>query len=64
MNIADSPLFKAYARPILDSRLDPRPHRQRARFSPFGIMDTVMQYLLDRVSLEVTNIKISDASER
>ncbi|EEU46294.1 uncharacterized protein NECHADRAFT_99932 [Fusarium vanettenii 77-13-4] len=63
MNIADSPLFKAYARPILDSRLDPRPRRQRARFSPFGIMDTVMQYLLDRASLEVTKIKISNASE-
>ncbi|RSL57656.1 hypothetical protein CEP53_006422 [Fusarium sp. AF-6] len=63
MNVADSPLFKAYARPVLDSRLGPRPRRQRARFSPFGIMDTVMQYLLNRASLEVTKIRISDASE-
>ncbi|KAF4965536.1 hypothetical protein FSARC_6667 [Fusarium sarcochroum] len=59
MNISDSPLFKEYARPVLN----PEARRGRAMYSPLGILDTTIQYLLDLAKLEVTRFKISDAAE-
>ncbi|KAM0553896.1 hypothetical protein ACHAPJ_007242 [Fusarium lateritium] len=59
MNISDSPLFKEYARPVLN----PEAGRGRAFYSPSGILDTVVQYLLDLAKLEVARFKISDATE-
>ncbi|KAF4983751.1 hypothetical protein FZEAL_903 [Fusarium zealandicum] len=59
MNISDSDLFKDYARPVLNP--DPRPGGVRC--PPFGIMDTVMQHLLGLAKLQVSRIKISNATQ-
>ncbi|KAF5622557.1 ubiquitin ligase (Hul4) [Fusarium sp. NRRL 52700] len=59
MIISSSPLFKEYARTILDSGN----RNRRAPYSPLVIADTVVQYLLDLAKLQVTRFKISNATE-
>jgi hypothetical protein len=58
MIISDSPLFKEYARPVLS----PESRPARAFYSPFGIVDIVVQHLLDLAKLETTRFKISNAT--
>ncbi|KPM37207.1 hypothetical protein AK830_g9373 [Neonectria ditissima] len=59
MNVSDSALFKEFARPILQPGTS---HAMLGR-SPPGIMDSVLQRLIDRASLELSRISISHATE-
>ncbi|KAM0270984.1 hypothetical protein ACHAPA_003053 [Fusarium lateritium] len=58
MIVSDSPLFKEYAR----AALNPESRPARAFYSPFGVVDIVVQHLLDLAKLETTRFKISDAT--
>ncbi|KAK7430547.1 hypothetical protein QQZ08_002839 [Neonectria magnoliae] len=59
MNISDSALFKDYARPIL------QPVTSQATLGrpPPGIMDSVLQRLVNYAKLDVSRISISHATE-
>ncbi|KAF4945804.1 hypothetical protein FGADI_11649 [Fusarium gaditjirri] len=59
MIISSSPLFKGYARTVLDSRK----YNRRAPFTPSGIANAVAQRLLDLAKLQITRFKISNATE-
>ncbi|KAF5661083.1 ubiquitin ligase (Hul4) [Fusarium heterosporum] len=59
MLISNSPLFKEYARPVIQSESS----RGRALYSPFVVMDTVVQRLLNLAKLETTQFKISNVSK-
>lgn len=61
MSLGNSDLFKAFARPALqlyyNNPDDPGDARQPA------IMDTIIQYLLNRTRLEVSLVRITDATK-
>ncbi|KAH6955151.1 hypothetical protein HG530_015682 [Fusarium avenaceum] len=58
MIISDSPLFKEYARSVLS----PEFRSARAFYSPFGVVDIVVQHLVDFAKLETTRFKICNAA--
>lgn len=61
MNIADSNLFKDFARPILQ----PEYANQKTSYLPsFGIMDSVIRYLVKRSNVDVQRVKISKATDK
>ncbi|KAF7540393.1 hypothetical protein G7Z17_g12197 [Cylindrodendrum hubeiense] len=59
MNVADSTLFKDYARPILR----PETNDKMLGHSPPGIMSSVLQCLVNPSKLEVSRISIAHVSE-
>lgn len=60
MHIADSQLFKTFARPVLRDSYE----ANAASSAPKpGIMDSIVQYLMGRSKLEVSQVKIEDATE-
>ncbi|KAF7551961.1 hypothetical protein G7046_g7565 [Stylonectria norvegica] len=70
MNISDSMLFKNFARPILQhnnhnnsTSNSSNNQPSRSPHSSPGIMDTVIQYLINRSRLEVSRVKISNPTE-
>lgn len=60
MNISNSTLFKAFARPVLRQLNDPGGEDTPPQPS---IMDAIVQYLFDRSRLRVSLVEITDPSE-
>lgn len=60
MLIANSQLFKTYARPVLQ---DPPPDSTATISEAPGIMDSIIQYFINRSRLDVSLVRITEATE-
>lgn len=64
MLIGNSKLFLTYARPVLQDLAPDNPDDPSATMAEApGIMDSIIQYLINRSRLDVSLVKITDATE-
>lgn len=60
MIISNSKLFRQFARPVVRPSCEPQAGESSRK--P-GIMDSIVEYVMNRSKLEVSLIKITDANE-
>lgn len=63
MLIGNSKLFLSYARPVLRDPLPENADTPAATMATPGIMDSIIQYLINRSRLDVSLVRITDATE-